>query len=434
MTHPDRIRRLTCLAVLTCAWLAAAGVAAQNAPGQDDAALDDRIDEIARHVDAARAEASVYAPMFLDAVPLARINALYADIRARGGDVVEVTATGRDSPWSGRFRFRYAKGFENDVTLTLDAARPHRVIGLWFGPLRPTVGSFDEIVRQLADLPGRTNLMVAELRNGRPPRPIASHQPGRPLAIGSTFKLYVLAALLADDTPWDRVVYLRESHRSLPSGVLQDWPVDAPMTVFSLAAAMISISDNTATDALIDLVGRDRLAELTPRLGNEHPELNTPFLSTYELFKLRADPALAERYARANPAERLRLLDHEIAAMPRERVQPLMDRPRDIDRIEWFASAADLTRLLAWLNDNADDTARGILAINPGLTFAERFAAVGYKGGSEAGVLNLTWLLTTESGRVYALTLGWNDPDRPLDDDRLIELAEAAAGLIADEP
>ena len=54
---------------------------------------------------------------------------------------------------------------------------------------------------------------------------------------------------------WKDVVELVPEHRSLPSGILQGWPDHAPMTVYGLAGLMISISDNTATDALLTLVG-----------------------------------------------------------------------------------------------------------------------------------------------------------------------------------
>src|SRR5690606_39753601 len=44
---------------------------------------------------------------------------------------------------------------------------------------------------------------------------------------------------------------------SLPTGILQEWPVGTPMTIQSLATLMISISDNTATDVLLRVAGRD---------------------------------------------------------------------------------------------------------------------------------------------------------------------------------
>ena len=55
-----------------------------------------------------------------------------------------------------------------------------------------------------------------------------------------------------------------------------------------------------------------------------------------------------------------------------------------------------------WTGCGATATTRraAILAINPGLAPAQRggFAYVGYKGGSEPGVLNLTWLVRNRAG------------------------------------
>ena len=81
--------------------------------------------------------------------------------------------------------------------------------------------------------------------------------------MGSTFKLATLTALRRDiekkKRAWTDVVTLRPEVRSLPSGILRDWPDGSPLTLYALAALMISKSDNTATDALIGLLGRDAI-------------------------------------------------------------------------------------------------------------------------------------------------------------------------------
>ena len=67
------------------------------------------------------------------------------------------------------------------------------------------------------------------------------------MAIGSTFKLYVLSALshaiARGEHRWDEVVTLNQ--RSFPSGQMQDWPRSTPVTLQTLATMMIAISDNT---------------------------------------------------------------------------------------------------------------------------------------------------------------------------------------------
>ena len=86
-------------------------------------------------------------------------------------------------------------------------------------------------------------------------------------AVGSAFKLAVLAALkdqvAAGALAWDDVATLEAGHISLPSGILQAWPVGSPLTIHTLASLMISVSDNTATDALIALLGRDLIESYT---------------------------------------------------------------------------------------------------------------------------------------------------------------------------
>ncbi len=98
--------------------------------------------------------------------------------------------------------------------------------------------------------------------------------------------------------------------------------------------------------------------------------------------------------------------------------------PRFID-IEWFASGHDLGRVYARLID--DPVALAILSINLG-TDRSHFAAweyAGFKGGSEPGVLNFSWLLRDEAGAWWVLAISWNDPAAALSELQLIGLAQA---------
>ena len=62
------------------------------------------------------------------------------------------------------------------------------------------------------------------------------------------------------------------------------------------------------------------------------------------------------------------------------------------------------------------------------------YAYVGYKGGSEAGVMNMTYLLRTRDGRAYAVTGSWNDPAAALMEGRFSSLMARLVQLIAREP
>jgi hypothetical protein len=210
---------------------------------------------------------------------------------------------------------------------------------------------------------------------------------------------------------------------SLPSGRLHTWPVGTPVTVQTLATLMISESDNTATDHLIEIVGR---SEIESHLGRVYrhtlPERNIPFLKTRELFLLQARSpdfaSLRERYLASSLADRrnvlLELQDKTIQGMPA--VEPVGGL---IDQLEWFASTRNLVDvvLLGYGSDLLHkDVVRqlwaDILAINPGIANVDadpRIARLGYKGGAEPGVLNFTQWVQTSGAKQFAVSLTWND-------------------------
>jgi len=209
---------------------------------------------------------------------------------------------------------------------------------------------------------------------------------------------------------------------------LQDWPKGAPMTLHTLASLMISISDNTATDQLIKVLGRARILRLMKDSGHTDPAANDPFLTTRELFVLKTWGREALDQWRAGPsAENVPLVALLGSANPTldEVNAAFAHGPKALD-IEWFAAPADLARLFAHMRKTAAPEAFRIMAINPSATDAilANWRYIGYKGGSEPGVLNLTWLLTDKQGRDWVLTLGWNNPAAVLDEGKLEAIAQ----------
>jgi hypothetical protein len=103
-----------------------------------------------------------------------------------------------------------------------------------------------------------------------------------------------------------------------------------------------------------------------------------------------------------------------------------------IDSVEWFASPAAMAKALDWLRSEGGDTALAILAVNPGVTpaMAERFAYIGYKGGSEPGVIAMNFLVRTKAGRWFAVAGHWNDAAKPVDNLRFATLMSRALGLV----
>lgn len=93
----------------------------------------------------------------------------------------------------------------------------------------------------------------------------------------STFKtvlLYELHRQIDEGkiNPAARIV-LEDRMRVPGSGVLQDFDAGASLTVKDVATLMIVVSDNSATDIIYDLVGRDPVASTLERLGMHHTYL-----------------------------------------------------------------------------------------------------------------------------------------------------------------
>lgn len=57
-------------------------------------------------------------------------------------------------------------------------------------------------------------------------------------------------------------------------------------------------------------------------------------------------------------------------------------------------------------------------------------AYIGYKGGSEPGVLNLTWLFRSEAGQWFVITGAWNKPAALVDEARFHGLLTRAIQLL----
>jgi hypothetical protein len=210
---------------------------------------------------------------------------------------------------------------------------------------------------------------------------------------------------------------------------MQNWPKGAPVTLHTLASLMISISDNTATDQLIAVLGKARILKLMADSGHSDPGANDPFLTTRELFLLKAsDDETVAIWREAGTDGSVWLASEDVGGPDAEleRISAAFaNGPKALD-IEWFASPADLARLFAHMRKTADPEVFDIMAINPSATPAikDNWATIGFKGGSEPGVLNLTWLLTDKQGRDWVLTLGWNNPAAVLDESKMESIAQ----------
>lgn len=420
---------------LLIASLAALVLFAAPATAQPTAAYQSRAAQLVRILSAPGDETDFFSDLFLKAVPTEQWRAVAADLRQHNGKPVALGSVRQDGPTAGQVEIRYEKAVVG-FTLVVAPAAPNLVIGLRIVGVARTDDSMAKVLGDLAALPGRTAFAAAKLTDAGP-QLIEARVPEAQMATGSSFKLILLAeaarAVAAGERRWADVFPL--AHKSF-SGRLMRYPDNAPMTLHSLAAAMIAESDNSAADSLLLALGRERIDAMVRATGHADPDKTLPLLTTAEAFALKmpANAALRDRYVSSSPAERRILLRDNAARLEPGMIDigSIAETPAAIDRIEWFASPMDEIRLIDHLRRQGGE-ALAILTIEPGIAAADakRWAYLGYKGGSEPGVIAMNFLARAHDGQYYAVSAAWNDPAARVDEARFVALMTRALNLLA---
>lgn len=432
------------IAFASSCWLVAAVPAPTFAQTRDSTAVERRATQIVAAINGGPFDAdTLFAPGFLAQLPSSRIRQLFTQLATQYGAIDSVTlgSSGAHAANNGVFQLSLHKGFSMAMTVNVAAISPSRVDGLFFGTPSKSVATLDELMREFAALPGHVSVLAARL-DGSTIVPIIGLDTSSARAIGSAFKLYVLAELVheieAGTRHWKDVVPLDDASRSLPSGVLQAWSSGTPVTVQTLATLMISQSDNTAADRLLHLLGRERVENIQVAAGNAHAARNMPFLSTRELFALKSPAAsgLMAQYLSGTTSSRRAVLAEVDRTLYTEIMPDYSRGPVAIDSVEWFATASDLARTMVWIRDHTASgeaaAARSVLAVNPGISWPRTtWSYVGFKGGSEPGVLDLTFLLRRADGKWFVLTATWNNAEKAVDEGVFAALVKRAGELLA---
>jgi beta-lactamase class A len=310
-----------------------------------------------------------------------------------------------------------------ELTMSIAVDGAGLISELALTPYQPPPASWGQVDRELAALAPHASLLAARVSPGGSCTPVHQVAASAARPLGSMFKLFVLGALAhqiaAGRVSWNQPLTVTAALKSLPSGQLQDEPDGTRISVRDTAAKMISISDNTAANMLISLVGRSAV-QAQDRQWSNHAALNVPFLTTRETFilKLSQWPALANRYRAANEAGRQALLASTIdrAPLPAVTAARAWVAPRDIGTIEWFASPDDICRAFAGLRQLAAQPRLAplgsILSANDdgiGLDPAQ-WPTVWFKGGSEPGVATVGYLATNSKGQTFVVIAMLSDP------------------------
>lgn len=344
--------------------------------------------------------ANIFTETFLDQVPASNLVQILNQYKSQLGNLKEVEST------SDGYTLIFEKG---EAPSQINVTQDNKIAGLWFGGMSLYEDDFDEILNEFKNLDSEIAISIIEDNE----KEIISYNSDQPMAVGSTFKLYILKALYDQidnsQKSWEDIIKLSAENITLPSGTLQDWPIGSPITVNTMANMMISVSDNTATDHLIDYIGRVNIEEIVT-------EKNIPFLKTSEMFKLKAGvkEEVQNTYIQSSIKEKRKILN-EINDVE-VNVKDLSSEPVLIDQIEWFFTTKELCNLIYELKGAEQIT------INPGLAAKDKWHKIGFKGGSEPGVLQYTHLLQeTPEGPIYTVSVTANGKEG-VDNNKVTEL------------
>lgn len=428
-------RLILVLSALTLAAPAAAQTAPAATAVQAAPAFAARAQELPAILTGTGSYETFFSPAVQAKLPKPAFVKVNEQLAAIAGKALAVEGMILETPFSGTVRVRTEKGVML-IKLAVDATPPHQVSGLRFGGMESEEKTLGEVTAALDKLHGATGYAFARLGAGKPELTLA-HNADQRFAVGSAFKLVIFAELVrvtnAGERKWDDLVTL--DGRMLPAGGYNWKPKGTQVSLRELATEMISISDNSATDILLDYLGREKVEAMLRTTGVTPDKRNIPFLGALEAFKLKwlQDGALANKFNALDDAGQRKMLAGELQTVD---IGPLIAMkapptlPSRIDSIEWFFSPADLIRVMDWLRRNTEGDkgkdARAVLSKNAGISIDKaQYSFAGFKGGSEPGVMNLTLLLQGADGAWYAASASWNDTAAPVEELRFAGLMSA---------
>ena len=290
------------------------------------------------------------------------------------------------------------------------------------------VRTFDyaQTADRLATLAGELGVLVAEIDSDNQCVPIFERNAQQAFSTASIFKVWVMGAVaraiedgvIAPDTAVPLV-----SDYITPGGTINDEPLSTPISVTDLAALMLGISDNTATEALFRLVGRDRNEAILTEFNHANLDAMLPFLSMNEAFHLYWTVSPADALAYINGTEQFQrdYLNNTLTPLGPVTNFSQANANTLVDAL-WQGSPNDVCNAMAGLRqfrDTSDgfvtaDQAYGAETV--GVNIRSRWERVWFKGGSLGDpqgqvVGTYGWLLESDNRGAFAVVaMGNNDP------------------------
>ncbi|MEM9173352.1 MAG: serine hydrolase [Pseudomonadota bacterium] len=248
----------------------------------------------------------------------------------------------------------------------------------------------------------------------------------RAFSIASIFKVFTMGAvaeaLNAGTIARDQLIEVVADNLVL-GGSFND-AVGLNVSVEDLAALMLGISDNTATEHLFKLVGRAANESILDTFNHANQDAMEPFLSMNEAFHLyfTVSPADATAYISLDETSQRDYVDNTLTPLGAV-TQFLQANANVLVESFWQASPVDVCNAMAGLRQFNDltpgfevtDLAYG--AETAVVNLRDQWERVWFKGGSlsdGSGLLVLTygWMLETDNRGTFAvIVMTNNDPN-----------------------
>ncbi len=373
----------------------------------------------------------LFAPSFFSHTPEALLRSRLEHLVAECGPLAELEIRELKTGHSALVHARFSRGFVADGEVAVDDHDPPRIQWLNFEMPRQEHDDSNRLQRHDSRLPGTFSFMVRSLDDDQVFAALDEH---RLVGMGSASKLWIFLALARaierGELQWQDVVRLEAGDRSLPTGVLQDWPEGSPLTLHSVAALLLGLSDNTAADLLLRQLGRARVEEELAACSPAGRGTNTPFASTRGMFALVAgDDALHRAWVDGEAEERRRLLEDLETSGAGALADVAAEWPPGID---WNFSASDLCAALASMRHSMakDPVARDLFAMTHTALSLFGWSFAGFKGGSSAGRAAFAVLVADETGHWSAVALGVNAAPQDAVVEAAVALVKRAVELL----
>ena len=270
-----------------------------------------------------------------------------------------------------------------------------------------------------------------------------------PRATASIFKTWVLAAIarairdgaVASADPLPLV-----ASELAQGGVINSEPLGTLFPVRDLGILMMGISDNTATDLLHQLVGRDTIAPIV-QATVAAPNLLLPFLGISEQFHLfRSFPLVeAQSYVNGDQAFKNQFLQERIVPLGPNNGSGAYFHIALLTSGSWRASPTDICQAFAWLRrlPQGSEAIRTVdAALGAGVAQPDvraRWDRVWYKGGSLASgagfhVLTHAWMLENAGEDPYVVVAMSNSDAGNIDQFNVQSVAGRLLELVSQLP